>query len=374
MAQGKVLVTSENLGQGETKAVERLLLFVGPATKNIGKILSINTQSDLDDELGVNDSILKTQVDAAIKNADGLFRCVVCPAAADDSMLDVIDKAMENGVNVEGIVVCKPLSTKQDVNDLYAKQQQIENTYHRFLFIVAALPPIDLTDTPQTWSDYTLALKAFSDGVAAHTVGLVPLLHGNDLGAVAGRLCKYSVTVADTPMRTATGPMVGLGIKPVDSAGTLLSSAVTATIDGNRASTTQMYPDYDGVYFGDLNLLDAEGGDYQVIENLRVVNKARRAVRIKAIKLVGNRKLNSTPSSIAWAKRYLMAPLRDMAKRTQIQGEPFPGEIKPPQADAITIVWESKTKVRIYMRVTPYNSPKQIVISIGLDLTTGTVE
>ena len=307
MAQGKVLVTSENLGQGESDAIERYCLFIGTATKNIGSIQAINVESDLDDVLGVADSELKTNVQAAIVNADGLFRAMAMPISAGDDPLSAIDQAMEQGVSPEGIIVCRAIAAASDLNDLYAKQQQIENTYQRFVFILTAAPGID--DTSQSWSDYQTALQPLTDSVAAYTVGIVPLLHGNDLGAVAGRLCKYAVTLADTPMRFATGPLAGLGEVPVDSAGKSLASAVTAALDAMRFSCVQTYPDVPGVYFGDVNLLDVDGGDYQVIENLRVVNKARRRVRNRALFLVGNRKLNSRPSSEAWAKRYLSEPL-----------------------------------------------------------------
>lgn len=372
MSQGQVLVTADNLGQGATNSIERKLLFIGKAPENQLKVLSLNGQSDLDALLGEAESALKTQLRAAMLNADGLFEAYALPLDDITTQLMAVDTAMVQGIQVEGIVLCEPLADKAAVEAVFTKQQEVENAYHRFHFFLGCVAGIQ-ADT-QTWSDYTAATAAITDGVAAYTVGVVPLLHGNDLGALAGRLCKHAVTVADSPMRTATGTMVGLGAAPVDMDSVPLPSAVTAALDDARVSCTQTYPDYDGVYFGDLNLLDAEGGDYPVIENLRVVNKARRAVRIKAIKLIADRKLNSTPSSMAWAKRYLGEPLRQMAKRTVVAGVPFPGEIKPPQDDAITIVWQSKTQVRIYMRLTPYNAPKQIVISIGLDLADGTVE
>lgn len=366
MAQGRVLVTSENLGQGETNEVERIVLFVGHGTKNVGSIQAINPQSDLDDLLGVNTSILKTQVAAAIANSDALFRCFAMPTSSEGDHLAAIDTAMEQGISVDGIIVCKAISSSQDVLDLFAKQQEIENTYQRFMYMLTAARAID--PLIETWADYQTALQPLTDGVAASSVGVVPLLHGNDLGAVVGRLCKYAVTVADTPIRVATGPMIGLGSTPIDSAGIPLPSATTAALDDMRFSCTQTYPDFDGVYFGDVNLLDAEGGDFQVIENLRVLNKARRAVRIRALHLVGNRQLNQTPSSQAWAKRRLSAPLDAMAQSVQINGEVFPGEIATPDDDAIAFKWETRSFVRIFMRIRPIGAAKTIVVSIGLDL------
>ncbi len=371
--QGTVLVIADNQGQGATLATERKLLFVGTAAENADTLIAINSESDLDVLLGVADSPLKTQLKAAMANADGLFEAFAYPVAAPTTQLMGIDAAMirPDAPRVEGIVLCDPVAAKGELQAVFTKQQEVENTYHRFHFMLCTTPGID-ADT-QTWSDYQAAQAAIVDGVAAYTVGVVPSLRGNELGAVAGRLCKYSVTVADSPMRTATGAMVGLGEAPADLDGVVLPSAVTSALDSNRLSCTQTYPDYDGIYFGDLNLLDAEGGDYQVIENLRVINKARRQVRIKAIQLVADRKLNSTPASMAWAKRYLGEPLAQMAKRTIVSGVPFPGEIKQPKDDAITLMWETRTKVRVFMRITPYESGKEIVISLGLDLADNTL-
>jgi hypothetical protein len=46
------------------------LLFIGPAPKNVGKLLPLTTDSDLDEALGVAHLDLKTQIGAARLNAD----------------------------------------------------------------------------------------------------------------------------------------------------------------------------------------------------------------------------------------------------------------------------------------------------------------
>ena len=96
---------------------------------------------------------------------------------------------------------------------MFTKQQEVENAYHRFHFSCAAWQALKrthkhgpTTPPPQRPSPMVWLLIPL----------VVPLLHGNDLGALAGRLCKHAVTVADSPMRTTTGTMVGLGATPVD--------------------------------------------------------------------------------------------------------------------------------------------------------------
>ena len=60
--------------------------------------------------------------------------------------------------------------------------------------------------------------------------------------------------------------------------------------------------------------------------------------------------------------------LRQMSKSFSLAGIQFPGEVKPPKDGDITIVWTSNKNVVIYMKVTPYNSPKEIGVNIMLDL------
>jgi hypothetical protein len=45
-----------------------------------------------------------------------------------------------------------------------------------------------------------------------------------------------------------------------------------------------------------------------------------------------------------------------------------PGEIYPPADDAVNIVWQSKNKVELYLKLRPYESPKEIVANLALDL------
>lgn len=220
----------------------------------------------------------------------------------------------------------------------------------------------------QTWGAYVVEQKAIVNGLAAPRVLPVPQLHGNNLGVLAGRLANASVSVADTPMRVATGAIVGLGAEPKDMDGILLTSAVLTQLDAARLSVPQTYPDYPGTYWGDGNLLDTPGSDFQVIENLRVVNKAARRVRVLLIRYVGNRSLNNSANSMATTTSKLMAPLRAMAKSTKFAGQVFPGEIEQPKDGDIVLTWTSKTSVVAYLKLRPLNCPKDLTANIALDL------
>ncbi|MOA17468.1 hypothetical protein D3C78_1377290 [compost metagenome] len=128
------------------------------------------------------------------------------------------------------------------------------------------------------------------------------------------------------------------------------------------------YPDYDGIYWADGRQLDVEGGDYQVIENLRIAYKVARKTRVRAIARLGDRAFNSTPGSTAAAVTYFGKDLREMSRATVINGQPFPGEVMPPQEGDITIEWISKNLVNIYIVVRTVDCPKGITVSIVLDL------
>lgn len=365
MTTGKVQVNNLNLGQGETTEIERHLLFIGRAgsVEEESQLLSVNAQSDLSTLLA--DSNLRDQVIAAQLNAGQNWTAAVYPLADAETIITAIDNANEVQ-SFEGVVVCDVQTTQQQITDIYNKVYSLTAQLGRWNFALIAVPGIDAGT--QTWAQYEAATVALQDGIRAELVSLVPQLHGNNLGVLAGRLCDRSVSVADSPMRVATGGVKGLGAAPEDSAAMPLSMATINTLATNRFSVPQWYSDYDGIYWADCAMLDAEGGDYQVIENVRVVHKASRRIRLLAIQRVADRVLNSTPNSIELNKAYFMRPLRQMSKSTTINGIPFPGEVEPPQAGDIDITWPSKTAVVISVTNRPYNSPKSITVNIALDL------
>ena len=63
-----------------------------------------------------------------------------------------------------------------------------------------------------------------------------------------------------------------------------------------------------------------------------------------------------------------MKPLRQMAKSATFAGQVFPGEIEAPKDGDIVLVWLSKTKVEMYIKIRPLNCPKDLTSNIALDL------
>lgn len=365
MSLGKVQVNNLNQGQGDIAAIERHFLFIGKAGAEgeESQLFSVGAQTDLLATFA--DSELRTQLIAAQLNAGQNWTAAVYPLAEGENLFDAITAANEVQ-SFEAVVFCDISTTGAALSAKHDYLQSLQGSHGRFVFGIAAIPGID--DDTQTWTQYEAASVALQNGIAAHLIVPVPQLHGNNAGALAGRLCNRSVSIADSPMRVATGPVLGLGAAPLDSADKPLTLATLETLANARLSVPQWYPDLAGIYWGDGSTLDAAGGDFQYIEHLRPVHKASREVRILAIRRIADRALNSTPASIELNKAYFMKPLRNMSKSSVILGTQFPGEIQPPRDGDITIVWTTNKAVTIYMVVRPYNSPKEITVNILLDL------
>lgn len=363
MAQGKVSVAAIQTGSGATKQVERTVLFIGQAAKSNGSILAINAQSDFDELFGDADSALKTQVKAWQRNGDDLVSGYAIPHGAGDDVMALIDQAMDQDVSPEIIVICTPVTGKAEIESYQAKALEVLSGLARRVRFLLAAPGLT---AEQNWTDLVTALQPLTDGVVGDRVAVVPLLFGDELGAVTGRLCKSAVTIADSPMRVLTGAMSLMPL-PEDAAGNPLTNATTAALDALRFSCTQFYPDFDGVYFGDVNMLDAEGGDFQQIETGRIVDKAARAVRIIAIQQIKNRRLNNSTSGIEFGKRVMGKPLRDMSKSINIGADKFPGLIDAPKDDSISLTFMDARTLQVVLKVKPIDSPSTIIVGIMLD-------
>lgn len=366
--RGEVTVNNRNLGQGSFPECERMFLFLGIASKNHHKLLPLDTQSDFDVDLGDTQSTLKTNIEAARINAGQNWQAYAMPLADDDTdIMAAIDTAMES-CSPEFIVICDEVYTAKIIKAFHDKSHAIRGELGRQVGFLIATQGID--NTTQTWADYYAVMESLVDDIAANRVAAIPQLHGNDIGVLAGRLCDRKTSIADSPMRVRTGALLALGDVPTDLDGQLLPEAILAALSKNRYSTVQHYKDYPGDYWADCPMLEVPTGDYQVIEYLRVAMKAARNVRLLGIYRVGDRLLNSTPQSIEANKAYFARPLREMSQSITLGEYVFPGEIKTPTEDAITITWLSNKKVNIGISLCPYKSPKTIEMDIVLDLTT----
>lgn len=378
-----VTITQLNQRQGRINEVERTVLFIGSAAADSdtpGDLIALDSQSDITVVLADADIYLRENVRAAQRNGGQNWQAYAIILTVDaqpgDDMLAIM--SAQQMLSVEGIVCTIPIT---DVNtgrtkiQLYAAlRAELANKYGRWAWsMLTVAGPKEQKEllTEMTWSAYLAFLAELETGIAAESVQLVPALWGNEAGVLAGRLCNRSVTVADSPARVKTGALIGLGIDtadmPVDSNGVEVTLAHLRALHDLRYSVPMWYPDYEGMYWADGRTLDVKGGDFQKIENVRIVDKASRRVRIQAIAKIADRSMNSTPGSIAAHQTYFARTLRDMSHSFQINGETFPGEVKSPQTGDVVITWSDSETVSIYIVVRPYGSAKTIQVGIMLD-------
>nr|WP_176692809.1 DUF2586 domain-containing protein [Photorhabdus luminescens] len=362
-----VQVNQVNQLQGETREIERVLLFVGTGKTNVGKTMAVNTQTDFNSVLGTAQTVLKRHVLAAMANAgqnwSGYIH--VLPESADELAFVEAVTSAQRIASVEGYTLTVG-ATKAMIK---AAQTLRANTMAKFGRWQWAILAVDGAQAKETWADYVTRLAELQKGEAVASVQLVPCLWGNEAGVLAGRLCNRAVTVADSPARVQTGALMDLGSTdfPLDGEGKPMDLATLQALEKLRFSVPMWYPDYDGMYWSDGRTLDVEGGDCQSIENLRVVDKVARRVRLQAIAKIADRSLNSTPGSIATHQAYFARTLREMSRSTEINGVTFPGEVKSPKDGDVVITWRNKNTVEIYITVRTYECPKGISVSLLLD-------
>ncbi|MDE8603900.1 DUF2586 domain-containing protein [Marinomonas sp. RSW2] len=366
MALGNVSVGTKDSGAGSFKTPERQLLYVGAAGKGWGKILYIDQSTDLDEVLGDNASRMKTAIYYARLNAAANWTCIAVPRQAIGEWQDAYDMAMSANVVCEGVVVTDPIKTKDDINDMNTNVVNAENEHGRMIFFAGATEKMDATT--QTWSDFIAEFETLQDTVYATGVVLVPEITSGWLGCLMGRLCNELVSIADSPMRVATGGIVGITTLPSDMGSVQFNNSHAKALNDARGTVPQTYVDYAGIYCSDCMTLAPEASDFGVLENVRVVNKAKRQVRILAIKKIANRELNNTAASMDSHVAYFAAPLTTMSRSMRVNGIYIPGDCKPPKDGDIGIEWLSKTNVQIALTVTPHNSPKSIAAYVGLNL------
>jgi len=375
MSWPNVTVNQLNQLQGETKDIERVVLFIGRGATNAGKTLAVNTQTDFDAQLGAADSMLKSQVMAALENAGQNWSAFVHVLAEDAELSAWADAVLsaQQVASVEGVVLCADVPDKKEINAAATLRSALLAKFGRWVWFILS---VGGPETGEAWADYLTRMSKLQSGISASAVQLVPRLWGNEPGVLAGRLCNRAVTIADSPARVKTGALVSLGSDslPVDGTDKVLELATLQALETLRFSVPMWYPDYDGLYWSDGRTLDVEGGDYQVIEYLRIADKIARRVRLLAIARIADRTLNSTPGSIAAAQQSFAKPLREMSQSVQINGIRFPGEVKSPRDGDVSISWKSAKQVEIYIVMRPVESPKEITVGLLLDTSLDSTE
>lgn len=370
MAFPTVIINILNMMNGAIPGVEFNFLFVGYGTV-VGterNLILVDNTSDLDDVLADADASLLATMKAAQLNGKQNWTAGVLIVEEADDWADIIKQANESA-SFEAFVLDFPATDKTLLEDAVALRHSLKSTLGREVFAICTTPAIDPTPvTGQTWAEWFTATEAIQDTVASEYITVVPQVHltNSTIGIYAGRLANQEVSIADSPARVKTGSVLGSTDLAVDIDGKALTLATLKALEAARYAVPMWYPDYPGQYWTTGRTLDVPGGDYQDIRHIRVAMKAARKVRVRAIARIADRELNSTPGSMAAAKLYFTQDLREMAITAKIGDYEFPGEIKPPQDEDISITWISADEVQILMAVTPYECPVKITVGIML--------
>ncbi|EPD9024588.1 DUF2586 domain-containing protein [Escherichia coli] len=376
MTYPQVQVNQIDLAQGAVTETERYLLFIASAPNAAAAgLFYVNTQTDLAAVLGASNAVAM-DVSAAMVNAGQNWAAAVCfidPVAT--TWQDAVRDCQKSG-SFEGVVLLDDFTEWNEEESNYslrkaaqaaaALRQEIIAKYGRWVWFI--LPVADAAKGDMTWQQYSVALTEWQSGMAADGVMLVPRVYQYLPGVIAGRLCNRLVTIADTPARVLTGSIVGPGDAVKDKDGKVITEDIIQALDAARYSVPVTYTDFEGIYWNDGPLLAAKGSDYQSIRILRIVDKVARQVRLLAIRNIGNRSLNSTPSSVEYHQMQFAKPLRTMAKSTTINGVSFPGEVYSPKEGDIVITWIDSTHVNIYVQARPTECPLVIGVNIMVDL------
>ena len=374
MAFPTVIINILNMMRGSIPSVAFHFLFVGYGDVPDGEtrhLIMVDNTSDLDEILTdkkANASLMAT-MKAAQLNGKQSWTAGVMILKEGDNWQDAVKLANETS-SFEAFVLDFPATNKALLEDAVALRHTLKAKLGREVFVIATTPKIDVTaETGQTWAEWLATTSAIPMGVASEYITVVPQVHltNSSIGIYAGRLANQEVSIADSPARVKTGSILGSSELAVDNAGKPLELAILKALEANRYSVPMWYPDYPGQYWTTGNTLDVPGGDFQDIRHIRVVMKAARKVRVRAIARIADREFNSTPGSMASAKLYFTQDLREMAITQTIGDYEFPGEIKPPLDEDITITWINSDEVEILLAVTPYECPVKITCGIMLN-------
>ncbi len=354
---GSITTTNENLMKSAAEGIERRFIFIGDGTKNQDQVIMITQDSDLLDLIG--EGKLYDQVQAFSDNvlAGGAFLGAVYPVDAK-TQSEIIDDVLASGFIPEIFIFSDIVTSQAEIETLQVAMNALE-AKGIFAFSMVSLPGID-KDT-QTWAEYQTAMNDIVKDAVAENVVAVPLLNGNNIGVLAGRLCREDLSVADTPIRTKTGPVLSLGSMPIDKNDVRYSNAEASALNIIRLSVPQKYPSKAGVYWSDATTLDTTVGDYKVTDVLRPVLKAMRKVHARMFPRLGDRTLSDTKVSIKAGENYAAKPLREMAETTTRGEEILPGDIYPPKAGDVNITFVSDEQITVSVGVRPIKSAKKII-------------
>lgn len=358
-----VTTNEQNLGQGEIAGPEKKMIYILKGASgdiNLDTLVSLDSQTDLK-EVMVEGTRYFDLMEAA-QVAGGQKWKAWLYAMEDPKLFGPVLDTYVPLYEPEGFCLIDPFLItatgavmKTAIEAIQSQIVSFHNTYALECFCVLEFPD---KEPANSWTQFQTKLDSAIGAVVAKDILVVPNLHKINAGAVSGRLCHSGISIADGLHRVMSGAILGLQEPQAGLTGSVLKDIANA-----RCVVPFSFANFEGVYWSKSITLDAAGGDYQALENLRVIKKIARNIRIKGIYNIGNREFNDSAESIDKNQTDFMDVLKDMAEPT-----PEVGEIRQPKPGAIKIVWTTTTKVKVYVKAQPFNSPDDIEFNLSLDL------
>jgi hypothetical protein len=356
MALNQITTEVISDGGGAITSPLHVALFVGEAPKKNGELTTIDASVDAVETFGAG--TLADQIEGWKTHANGAMAYVLT-VADGGNIIDAIKGALER-VEPELVVVTKPATGKQDLIDLEASLKQIAAEHAVFSGGIIAAPAIDAGT--QTWDQYATALQPITDGVSLEKLAVVPLVYPNALGALAGRLCNASYSIAESTGRVASGGYL-LNGDPVDSAGKPYTNTAAKRLADNRFTVPQFYASKEGVFFTDTVVLGGDGNDYQAISTVRLANEITRQLLIVLLDMINNRSVNNSTAGLASAKKRLLKPLLELAKKDS-SGV---GQIQAPTDQDIHLSFVGPKHLTVAATFGEIGSPSKINLTIAVN-------
>ena len=177
---------------------------MGTATANKDLAQAIGKTTDLVTLFGAG--TLATQLSQAQENAGADFFCYAVGVTLEADRTAAITNFFSSGKKASLIFVTDFVADQAALIALQAQADFLKSEDHSVVMVATSAGIAPLT---QTWAQYITTQEAFTTGLVANRVMLTPELMPNTLGALAGRLLNTKNSIADTPMKTATGPFSG---------------------------------------------------------------------------------------------------------------------------------------------------------------------
>lgn len=356
MALSEITTEVISDGGGPITSTLHVALFVGEAPKKNGEILTVDASVDPVDTFGAG--TLAEQIEGWKTHANGAMAYVLT-VEEGGNIIDAIKNALER-VKPELVVVTKPATGKQDLIDLEAALKQIAAEHAAFSGAIIAAPAIDAAT--QTWDQYATALQPIQDGVSLEKLAIVPLVYPNALGALVGRSCNASYSIAESTGRVASGSYL-LNGDPVDSTGKPYSNTAAKRLADNRFTVPQFFSGKEGVFFTDTVALGGEGNDYKSMTTVRLANEITRQLLIVLLDMINNRTVNNSVAGLASAKKRLLKPLLELAKK---DGSGV-GQIQTPSDEDIHLSFVGPKHLNVAAKFGEINAPSKINLTIAVN-------